>query len=235
MKNVFKMTAAALCAAAAMQAHAGVVFESFANYPAAGATPLNGCSSCTGYGALAASFTLSADQTLNKAFVLINPLTDPANNTFTVSIFADGGNDLPLLTGSDFSTPLFFLNYTLPSSLAPEPGGNVLAEMDLPDWEVAAGKYWIRFAGYSMTMPIYTTADPAHSRVVGTQLFNGAGITRNTPNEAIGFSLNAVDQTTGPSNGVPEPSSAVLVISALAGLRWASRQRAPTRHPLKPL
>jgi hypothetical protein len=226
MKNVFKMTAAALSAAAALQAQAGVVFESFANYPTAGATALNGCSSCTGYGALAASFTLSADQTLNKAFVLINPLTDPANNSFTVSIFADGGNDLPLLAGADFSTPLFFLNYTLHTSLTPEPGGTELAEMDLPNWNVTAGRYWIRFAGYSMTMPIYHTADPAHSRVVGTQLFGGAGITRNAADEAIGFSLNAVDQAPDPGNRVPEPASAGLVLVALAGLRWASRRRA---------
>lgn len=209
------ITAASLPAASFAQSVP--VFESFPNFATAGATNLNSCSSCTGYGVLAASFTLTSDQVLDRAFVLINPLTDPANNSFTVSIIADNGSDLPLGGDSSFA-PLYFMDYTLPTSLTPEPGGTVLAEMDLPDWNVGAGKYWIRFAGYSMTMPIYHTDDPAHSRVVGTQFFNGGGITRNAPDEAIGFSLNAVA-------AVPEPATYAMLMAGLVGVGFVARRR----------
>jgi len=217
-KLLLQLAAASAITAAAASAHAVVVFESFANFATAG-TPDTGefCSSCTGYGVLAASFTLTAAQTLDKAFVLIKPLADPQNNSLTVSIIPDNGNDLPLGGDSSFVL-LHYLDYTLPTSLTPEPGNNLLAEMALPNWELAAGKYWIRFAGYAMTMPVFTTTTPEVSRVVGGQFFNGNGITFNPPNAAIGFSLNAV---TAP---VPEPGSLALMLAGIASLGFIARR-----------
>jgi len=217
MTSALALAAASLFLATAQPARAELAFESFPQFATAGTTALHGCSSCTGYGVLVASFTLGSAKTLDQALVLIDPLTDPNNNTFTVSIMADNGNDLPLGGDSSFA-PLFFQDYTPPGSLTPEPGGTVLANMALPNWQLAAGKYWIRFAGYAMTLPIYSTATPQTSRVVGGQFFNGNGITRNAPDEAIGFSLNAL-----PAAPVPEPGRLALLCT---GLGWLARRRA---------
>ena len=227
MKTVSIMGALAISLASATAANAATVFESFPNFATAGFTALEACSSCGGAGGIYSSFSLATEQTLNKAFVLIAPFNDPNNASMRIMIFKDGGDDLPALNGPHGSLlPAIFSQwFTEPTSMTPEPGGWSLAEFALPDWTVAAGKYWIQFDGYRATVPLYSTATPSHSRSIGTQFSNGDLITRNAPNEALGFSLNGLDVH---SAGVPEPSTWALMLLGF-GLVGASVRRRPAR------
>lgn len=220
-------SAAVFALAMAEPAQASTVFESFPNFAVAGDSVIDVCTSCGGAGELFASFTLSSAQTLNKAFALVSSFS-PSGSLIpmTVSIFGDGGDDLPARTGTGaILNPLFYLTYTSPSSVTLDPfrtnGGmaNYVVEFSLPDWQVSAGKYWIRFAGPSNLMPLYNTATPSHSRVVGSDFFlEGRNITFNPPAYAIGFSLNGVD--VAPPGGVPEPASWAFMLAGfgLAGV-----------------
>jgi PEP-CTERM motif len=233
MRNVLKSALLAAALAIAPSVQAATVFESFPNYASAGATNLIACSSCGGAGAVIASFTLTANETLDKAFLLA-AATD-ANNalaSWTVSIFNDGGNDLPALNGQQngMLPPILYQTFTGPSSvdLAPvqNPGSgynNYIVELGLPNWQLNAGKYWVRFAGYSTLLPIYQTATPLHSRVVGNDfLLDGRfPVAFAGPNGAIGFSLNGIN----PNGAVPEPATWAMMIAGFGVIGTAMRRR----------
>lgn len=232
MKILKTASAAALAFATVGHAQASTVFESFPNFAIAGDPVIDSCSSCGGAGALFGSFTLSSAETLNKAFALVSSFTPAgAQNSMTISIFNDGGNDLPATNGGGgIINPFLFLTYTDPTSVTLDPfrtsGGltNYVAEFALPGWQLAAGKYWIRFAGSSNLMPLYSTTTPSHSRAIGTDFFLEGRIPGfNPPNYAIGFSLNGVDVT--PPGGVPEPASWALMILGFGFVGAATRRQ----------
>ena len=230
MKKNFALAAMAATTIFAAPARAAVVFESFANYANAGDTNIIQCSSCGGAGSLLASFSLSSQQTLNKAFVLV---TSNPTESMTVSIFNDGGNDLPTLNNTGgILNPILFLTYTNPTSSVSVPGnvgngGNFLQEFALPDWQLAAGKYWIRFAGASNVLPNYATATPGNSRVIGTDFFlEGRPVVYNPADRAIGFSLNAVSVSVA---AVPEPATWGMMLLGFGLVGSTMRRRNATR------
>lgn len=236
MNVLMKATLAVTAMAMSGTAHAAIVFESFPNYAAAGDSNGDFCSSCTGAGAVFASFSLTAGQTLDKAFVVVStPATQPAqaSNPMTISIFNDGGDDLPIRNGSGLILdPFLSLGYTNPTTVAL--GGartngfaNYVAEFALPNWDLSAGKYWIRFAGFQNLVPLFTTATPSNSRAIGTDFFlEGRPVTLNTPNLALGFSLNGVNVTPG---AVPEPATWAMMIIGFGAIGGALRRRQAVR------
>ncbi|MBC2669554.1 PEPxxWA-CTERM sorting domain-containing protein [Novosphingobium piscinae] len=233
MTKVTRATLAVFATLMSGAAQAATVFESFPNYAASGDTPLNFCSSCTGAGAIFVSFNLAAAQTLDKSFVLVSTLAsqaDQAANPMTISIFTDGGDDLPSGGSSGaIVNPFLSQGFTNPTSVVP--GGartdgyaNYVAEFALPNWNLAAGKYWIRFAGFSNLIPLFPTATPANSRAVGTDfLLEGRAITLNPPALSAGFSLNGVSSSV--AGAVPEPSTWLTMIGGFALIGMAMRRQ----------
>ena len=229
MKSLLKTAAVvsaltlATFSAGAGSAQAGVVFESFPNYATAGDTNIMLCSSCTGYGAVFASFSLSSQETLDKAFVLVTG----AANHMTISLFADGGDGLPARNGTGgILNPIIYQDYTAPTSVTAAPGntgngGNSLVEFSLANWQVGPGNYWIRFAGYGNLLPLYETATPGHSRAIGTDLLlEGRNVTYNPSNMAVGFSLNGVS-----TGAVPEPATWAMMLIGFGAAGYAVRRR----------
>lgn len=231
MKNLLKTAAVvsaltlAAVSAGGGSAQAGVVFESFPNYATAGDTNTMLCSSCTGYGAVFASFSLSSQETLDKAFVLVTG----AANAMTISLFNDGGDGLPARNGTGgILNPILYQDYTAPTSVTAAPGnagngGNSLVEFSLANWQVGPGNYWIRFAGYSNLLPVYQTATPGHSRAVGTDfLLEGRNVTYNPSNMAVAFSLHGVSPSTG---AVPEPGAWAMMLAGFGAVGFVMRRR----------
>jgi len=237
MKTAFQSALLAFAISAASSAQAATVFESFPNYATAGDTPVIFCSSCGGAGAVFASFTLTANQVLDKAFVLVAaPSSNPgqASNTMTVSLFADGGDDLPVRdsTGAVL-LPFLSTGYTAPTFVTP--GGprtdgyaNFVAEFALPNWSLSSGKYWVRFAGYANLLPAYTTATPSNSRIVGTDFFlEGRNLTLNSRDRTIGFSFNGV--SVGNPGAVPESATWAMMLLGFGTIGVTLRRRSSVK------
>ncbi len=236
MRTVIKAALLAAAVLTAPMAQAAPVFQSFPNYASAGAPDVGFfCSSCTGYGAVIASFTLGSNETLDKSFLLASAATpNDALAPWTVSIFNDGGNDLPAMnTQNGMLPPILYQTYSNPISVeltSTLPGSsynNYLVELSLPNWQLNAGKYWVRFAGYGNLLPVYRTATPQHSRVVGNDLFLDGRFPNAFagPNAAIGFSLNGID----PTGAVPEPATWAMFILGFGVIGAAIRRRSSTR------
>lgn len=232
--NVLMRSALAVSALALSgTAQATVAFESFPNFTAAGMPSGDFCSSCTGAGAVFASFTLATPQTLDKAFVVVSTLagsSSQATNPMTISIFNDGGDDLPIRDGNgSILNPFLTTPYHTPANVTP--GGaridgmaNYVAEFALPNWSLAQGKYWIRFAGSSNLLPLFSTSTPTNSRAVGTDFFlEGRAITFNPPDRAVGFSLNGLSAS-GPG-AVPEPATWAMMVVGFGTVGFALRRR----------